>query len=130
MKITKICCIGAGYVGGPTMAVIAKQNPNIKVTIYDPKVSEVKIQADLNFLNSRSEKENKANTENFQSPYEAAKNAHAIAIITEWEEFKKYDWNKMYAIMKKPAFIFDGRNLLNKKEMNTIGFEYYTIGQY
>jgi len=105
-------------------------NEQAKLAIYDPKVSEVKIQADLNFLNSRSEKENKANTENFQSPYEAAKNAHAIAIITEWEEFKKYDWNKMYAIMKKPAFIFDGRNLLNKKEMNTIGFEYYTIGQY
>jgi len=105
-------------------------NEQAKLAIYDPKVSEVKIQADLNFLNSRSEKENKANTENFQSPYEAAKNAHAVAIITEWEEFKKYDWNKMYAIMKKPAFIFDGRNLLNKKEMNTIGFEYYTIGQY
>ena len=35
MKINKICCIGAGYVGGPTMAVIAKKNPNIKVTIVD-----------------------------------------------------------------------------------------------
>ena len=35
MKITKICCISAGYVGGPTMAVIAKKNPNLKVTIVD-----------------------------------------------------------------------------------------------
>ena len=35
MKITKICCIGAGYVGGPTMSVIAQKNPNIKVTVVD-----------------------------------------------------------------------------------------------
>jgi UDPglucose 6-dehydrogenase len=43
MKITKICCIGAGYVGGPTMAVIAKNNPNIKVTIVD--INEERIAA-------------------------------------------------------------------------------------
>ncbi len=43
MKVTKICCIGAGYVGGPTMAVIAKKNPNIKVTIVD--INQARIDA-------------------------------------------------------------------------------------
>ena len=35
MKVKSICCIGAGYVGGPTMSVIAQKNPNIKVTVVD-----------------------------------------------------------------------------------------------
>ena len=35
MKINKICCIGAGYVGGPTMAVIAQKNPHIQITLVD-----------------------------------------------------------------------------------------------
>ena len=49
--------------------------------------------------------------------------------MTEWDEFKEYDWSKIYEGMKKPAFIFDGRNLLDKEEITRIGFEYYTIGQ-
>jgi len=49
--------------------------------------------------------------------------------MTEWDEFKAYDWKKIYDSMKKPAFIFDGRNILDKKEMNAIGFEYSSIGQ-
>ena len=44
--------------------------------------------------------------------------------MTEWDEFKTYDWKKIYSSMKKPAFIFDGRNILDKDEMIKIGFEY------
>ena len=99
------------------------------VAVYDPKVSGKKTQADLNYLNTRSEEENLELVKSFDDPYEAAKDAHAIAIMTEWDEFKSYDWQKIYGLMKKPAFIFDGRNILNKDEMTKIGFEYSSIGK-
>ena len=60
--------------------------------------------------------------------YEACNNAHAIAVLTEWDEFKTYDWQKIYANMLKPAFIFDGRNLLDKTALEKIGFIYQAIG--
>jgi UDPglucose 6-dehydrogenase len=99
------------------------------IAVYDPKVPAKKVQADLNYLGTRSEAENKELVTSYDNPYEAVKDAHAIAIMTEWDEFKTYDWKKIYDSMKKPAFIFDGRNILDKAEMNKIGFEYSSIGQ-
>lgn len=104
-------------------------NEQAQISIFDPKVSCERILTDLNYLNTRSEAENQSAITCHNNPYEAIKDAHAVAILTEWDEFKSYDWKKIYHQMKKPAFIFDGRNLLNKHEMNTIGFEYYAIGQ-
>lgn len=54
--------------------------------------------------------------------------AHAIAVITEWEEFKQYDWKKVYSIVKKPAFVFDGRNILDNGSLSKIGFIFKGIG--
>ncbi|WP_100615829.1 nucleotide sugar dehydrogenase [Confluentibacter citreus] len=99
------------------------------IAVYDPKVSAVKIQTDLNYLNTRTEAENLKYVASVENPYEALKNAHAVAIMTEWDEFKTYDWKQIYTDMKKPAFIFDGRNILDKSNMEAIGFEYYSIGQ-
>ena len=62
-------------------------------------------------------------------PYIAAKDAHAIAILTEWAQFKELDYEKIYAAMAKPAFIFDGRNLLDQKRLFEIGFNVYPIGR-
>ncbi len=104
-------------------------NEQAKISVYDPKVAEEKILNDLNYLNTRTEEENENGVSYLSSPYEATKDAHAIAIMTEWDEFKDYDWEQIYSQMKKPAFIFDGRNILDKNKMNTIGFEYYSIGQ-
>ncbi|TBN06533.1 nucleotide sugar dehydrogenase [Hyunsoonleella flava] len=104
-------------------------NEQARIAVYDPKVSNVKIQSDLNYLNTRSEKENNELVTATETPYEALKDAHAVAIMTEWDEFKTYDWKKIYNEMKKPAFIFDGRNILDKAEMEEIGFEYSSIGQ-
>lgn len=61
--------------------------------------------------------------------YEVCKDAHAIAILTEWEEFKTYDWKKIYDEMKKPAFMFDGRRILHRKGLEMIGFRVYRIGE-
>ncbi|WP_179019478.1 nucleotide sugar dehydrogenase [Winogradskyella forsetii] len=104
-------------------------NEQAHIAVYDPKVNDIKVQADLNYLNTRSKEENKELVTSFENPYEATKDAHAIAIMTEWDEFKTYDWQKIYDNMKKPAFIFDGRNILDQKEMAAIGFEYSSIGK-
>lgn len=99
------------------------------IQVYDPKVSPLQMQSDLNYLNSRSESENENYLSFENDPYKAVEGAHALAIITEWDEFKTYDWKKIYASMSKPAYIFDGRNLLDKQELETIGFSYKGIGQ-
>ena len=98
------------------------------VAVYDPKVGEEQIQFDLNYLETRSESDNKAGVQVVDNAYEACKDAHAIAILTEWDEFKTYDWQKIYDNMLKPAFVFDGRNILNKEALEKIGFIYQGIG--
>jgi UDPglucose 6-dehydrogenase len=62
-------------------------------------------------------------------PYAAARNAHAIAIMTEWPQFAELDYEAIYETMVKPAFIFDGRNLLNHKELYKIGYNVYAVGK-
>jgi len=59
---------------------------------------------------------------------EVCENAHAIAILTEWDEFKELDWKAVYEDMLKPAFLFDGRRLLNKADLENVGFEVFVIG--
>ena len=63
------------------------------------------------------------------SALDACKNAEAVVIATEWKEFKEIDWEKVYEGMNKPAFIFDGRLLLNADELRKIGFRVKTIGR-
>jgi UDPglucose 6-dehydrogenase len=99
------------------------------IAVYDPKVDADKVLADLNYLNTRSTEDNKNGVTSFNDPYEACKDAHAIAVLTEWDEFKGYDWQKIYDNMKKPAFVFDGRNVLNGEELSKIGFVFSTIGK-
>ena len=103
-------------------------NEHANIAVYDPKVSNQKIMNDLNYLETRSVKDNNNNVKSYTDPYEACQDAHAIAVLTEWDEFKTYDWQRIYDSMKKPAFIFDGRNLLNAKELETIGFVYQGVG--
>ncbi|MDF1550654.1 MAG: UDP-glucose 6-dehydrogenase [Bacteroidales bacterium] len=99
------------------------------IVVYDPKVKPNQMYADLDYLNTRAAEENKKQLQASNDPYEACKNAHAIAILTEWDEFKDYDWQKIYDSMMKPAFVFDGRNILDKEKIEAIGFEYWGIGR-
>ena len=99
------------------------------IHVYDPKVKHARMIEDLNYLNTRSEQENDEHLNCEKDPYEAAQGAHAIAIITEWDEFKEYDWKKIYNSMKKPAFLFDGRNILDHDTLRDIGFEVRAIGR-
>lgn len=63
------------------------------------------------------------------SALEAVTGAHAIAVMTEWDEFTTMDYHEVYRVMSKPAFIFDGRNILNHSALREIGFEVYAIGK-
>ena len=103
-------------------------NEQATIAVYDPKVSGKKVLADLDYLETRSTEMNKQYIENFENANDACKDAHAIAVLTEWEEFKSYDWQKIYDNMQKPAFVFDGRNLLDKNKLEKIGFIYQGIG--
>jgi UDPglucose 6-dehydrogenase len=62
-------------------------------------------------------------------PYAAAKGAHAVAVLTEWKQYAELDYEAIYQSMVKPAFIFDGRNILHQKELYDIGFNVYAIGK-
>lgn len=99
------------------------------ISVYDPKVKAQQIQTDLNYLNTRTEEENAELVHALSDPYEACKDSHAIAVLTEWDEFKSYDWKKIYDNMLKPAFVFDGRNILDANKLTEIGFVVYTIGK-
>jgi UDPglucose 6-dehydrogenase len=90
-----------------------------QIAIYDPqamknaKIDLEGVDADIDYCDC---------------PYEAAKDAHAILILTEWNEFKKYDYKKIFESMKKPAFVFDGRNILDHKALYETGFNVYPLG--
>jgi UDPglucose 6-dehydrogenase len=103
-------------------------NEQAEIVVYDPKVKTEQIYADLDYLNSRSSEENRARVSVVNTPYEATKEAHAVALLTEWDEFKELDWKKVYQEMLKPAFLFDGRRLLDRATKEKIGFEFYAIG--
>ena len=104
-------------------------NEQGNISVFDPQVQETQIQNDLNYLGSRSEVVNSEGVTVVNDPYEACKNAHAIAVLTEWDEFKAYDWQKIYENMQKPAFIFDGRNVLDGVALEKIGFVFQSIGK-
>jgi len=104
-------------------------NEQASIAVFDPQVKEKQVLDDLNYLNTRNSEANKKGIVVFEEAYKACQDAHAIAILTEWDEFQTYDWNRIYHSMKKPAFVFDGRNVLNGKELEEIGFVYKSIGK-
>ena len=104
-----------------------------EIVVVDPKVSEKTIHSDLkNLFDSREENgyQNKIKRiSKSEDVIESANNAHAIAVITEWNIFKSFDFEAIFDIMEKPAFIFDGRKILNQSKLIDIGFKAYEIGK-
>ena len=104
-------------------------NEEACISVYDPKVVVERIYADLDHLNTRTEEENRNLLTVETNPYEACIGSHAIAVLTEWDEFKTYNWQRIYDTMQKPAFVFDGRGILDTESLKKIGFICYTIGK-
>jgi len=85
------------------------------VNAYDPEATE-KAKAllpDVNYCTS---------------PYEAAQDAEAILIVTEWDEFRSVDWARLRSVVSRPLLI-DGRNMFDPKEATAQGFHYVCIGR-
>jgi UDPglucose 6-dehydrogenase len=95
-----------------------------QVVVYDPRVPEAQIMRDVLGPGSESDRLSIAT-----SAERAAEGAHALVIATEWDEFKTLDFARLYAAMPKPAFIFDGRNILPLEKLREIGFRAYGIGK-
>ena len=99
-----------------------------KVAIYDPRVSTDQIRKDLLAAGVPQDCLD-CNLEISESAKAAADQAHGIAVLTEWDQFNKLNWPTIHESMFKPAFLFDGRNLLNHAELRAVGFDVYTIGK-
>ena len=106
-----------------------------QIYVYDPKVSLERMHLDLQTLweyRGQSENEIKSKLANLRISYKAedvCTKAHALAVITEWDEFKIQDFTKIYTQMEKPAFVFDGRKILDHNQLQSIGFIAYEIGK-
>jgi UDPglucose 6-dehydrogenase len=96
--------------------------------VYDPKVPESQIFEDLEYYGTPADKIKRLTTIS-RSAADACRGAHAICILTEWDEFKTIDYASIYTTMKKPAFIFDGRSILDHEALRAIGFEVFCIGK-
>jgi len=103
-----------------------------KLAVYDPQVTRETMFDEFNYtlnINSVTTKDLETLVVTEPTALSAATGAHAIAVLTEWDEFVSLDYTKIYEVMSKPAFIFDGRNILPHKQLRDIGFEVYAIGK-
>merc|ERR1712176_1742044 len=96
------------------------------VYVYDPKVDREDAIREFEDHGMKVKNEKLLFT---KSALEAADGAHAIVVLTEWDEFKRYNYKNFYDKMLKPAFLFDGRNMLNHGELESIGYEVHTLGK-
>ena len=107
------------------------------LAVYDPQVTEERMKTDLSLdkfewdhpYTHRKAKEVEDHIECCDSVYKACEGAHAVCILTEWDEFKTLDLKKIYDSMVKPAFIFDGRNVVDGKHAKEVGFVFYGLGK-
>ncbi|PBC28446.1 UDP-glucose 6-dehydrogenase [Apis cerana cerana] len=97
--------------------------------IYDPKVEESQIIEDLTHPSVTNDPEHvKSRIGIYKDAYSATKGTHAIVLCTEWDEFVELDYKRIYINMMKPAYIFDGRKILDHGKLQKIGFIVQTIG--
>lgn len=99
------------------------------LAIHDPKVSADQIYLDLQRSPTLPDGKPNRQIQLCSDPYEAAKGAHGLAVLTEWDAFKTLDYQRIYDGMMKPAFVFDGRNVLDHAKLRKIGFAVYAIGR-
>ena len=108
-----------------------------RLVIYDPRVPESQIRSELELLFADSvgglsvkhQKLIETNVNVVGDVYSSTSDAHAIAVLTEWDEFKTVDSGCVFQSMRQPAFIFDGRNILDRDKLVKIGFEVHSIGR-
>ena len=93
-----------------------------KLNFYDPKVNEKQI------LNEFVEIIDKENVLVSETAIKAVEGVDAVLVLTEWEEFKNLEWDTIFKFMRKPAWVFDSRNCLDKEALIRIGFKVWSLG--
>jgi UDPglucose 6-dehydrogenase len=96
-----------------------------RLAVYDPKVDPADIRREFPGADGATD----ARLSIAADVYEACDKAHAVVLLTEWDEFRHLDFVRIHASMQKPAFLFDGRNLLDLAHVRAIGFQAYGIGK-
>ena len=93
------------------------------LSIYDPKVEFKQVQIDL-----KSKSSNNSNITIAKTVEESAKNADALIVLTEWEEFKNLNLTNIANLMRSPGWIFDTRGILNPEELKSSGINFWRVG--
>ena len=100
-----------------------------EIIINDPKVNASQIARDLNLKENLKNLDTGIGSWRFsKEPYEAVKNVDAVLILTEWDEYKKLDWQRISKLMRKPSWVFDARSVANIKEMQNQGLNVWSVG--
>lgn len=102
------------------------------IHIYDPQVSREDMWIEMDYtcgINRQNTPKIEESIVTSPDAYSACEGAHAFAVMTEWDEFKDLDFNRIFHSMAKPAFVFDGRNILDHDMLRSLGFEVYAIGK-
>ncbi|CAM9479136.1 unnamed protein product [Ectocarpus sp. 6 AP-2014] len=103
-----------------------------KVQVYDPQVKRSQMFVEFDYtcgVNKDNTPRLEESITTCEDAYSAAEGSHALAILTEWDEFKTLDYQRIYDSMAKPAFVFDGRGVVDIEALRKIGFEVYCIGK-
>lgn len=124
----KICVLGFAFKAdtgdtreSPAINIVTKLlMEHADVVISDPKALK-NAAADLSGI--------KGSVKYIEDPYQAAAGCHALVILTDWDLYRKLDYKKIYRSMVKPAFLFDGRNIIDHSKCFKIGFNVYPIGK-
>jgi len=136
----KICVLGYAFKKDtgdvretPSMFVVRDLlQEQAKIHVYDPEVKREDMWTEMDYTCGVNHDNTPGLDESVVTatdPYEACEGSHAVLVMTEWDCFKTYDYERIYKSMAKPAFLFDGRNLLDHDKLREIGFEVYSIGQ-
>ena len=124
----RICLFGFAFKANtgdtretPALSIAQKlMEENAELVISDPQALE-NAKKDLRDI--------KGEITYIEDPYKAVSQCHAIAILTEWDLYRNIDYEKVFNKMKKPAFVFDGRNILDHKKLFDMGFNVYSVGR-
>ena len=125
LKGLKVCVLGLSFKAGTddiressSINLINQlSNSEVIINTYDP----------VSINNSKKILPDSVNF--FDNPYHAINGVQATIIMTEWNEFQNLDWKKVYKSMENPKIIFDGKNFLNQKLIQDLGFEYFAVGR-
>ncbi|KAJ1557778.1 hypothetical protein HK405_015201 [Cladochytrium tenue] len=106
---------------------LVRENANVR--IYDPKVTDEQIEMDLTEKDVCSPEDYARRVSVVHDPYECASGVDAVVVVTEWDEFRRLDYERIFSGMNKPACVFDGRLILDHARLRAIGFTVEAIGK-